>query len=237
MTNISNEMIMAYVDGELGKDDIQTMENALLEDASLREKITRHHALMAEIDLAFNSIDNTPMPEDILALLQDDHSTAETAEVISIDTVQKRTENMQTNKSWWQPASIAASLAIAFAMGMEIEGPKKVSDDFISTNDQFTYLLNSAASGSTNNGIEFQQSFLKKDGSFCRTFQNRHSENYTDGLSCRKQNGNWSIVVLTPSIPTDVYLPASGDTENAIQLMTIRMKQLSSEEEKIYLSK
>ena len=79
-----------------------------------------------------------------------------------------------------------------------------------------------------------QGSFLKDDGSLCRTFQYTATELPTDGLSCRELNGNWKIVTLVPGVPADAYLPASGEEESFIGQLTNAMQKLSSEEEKSY---
>lgn len=225
MTNISDEMIMAYADGELEKEHVLVIENALKNDAGLRAKIARHHALRAEVELAFNEVDNTAVPEAILDLLQQDSNKVETNNVVNL------------SRSWWQPTSIAAAITIAFIVGLVIDAPANNSNDLMATTEQFANLMNTTTSGITTMGIEVQASFLKPDGSLCRTFQNKHSDNLMDGLSCREADGYWKMVVLTPAIPADVYLPASGDSTNIIAQATDGMKKLSVEEENNYLTK
>ena len=224
MIKITDEMLMSYADGELDKNEAAEIEKLLKNDAELAAKVSRHHALRSEFDLAFNDIDNTPMPDSVMELLQQDKSN-----VINLDE-----HKAKRNMKWWQPSAIAASIAVAFVIGMGTSVSTVSDGDLLTVNNQLAALFDSTATGTSSEDITLQGSFLKSDGSLCRTFQYTASEQPTDGLSCRELNGQWKVVTLVPGVPADAYLPASGETESIIDQLTNEMQELSTEEEKSY---
>ena len=228
MIKITDEILMSYADGELEENIAKQVEQALANDTSLRDKVTKHHALRTEFNLAFDGINEAPIPDSIKELLQEDDTN-----VVSLsDRIEGKHE--QKKKQWWQPTAIAASIALAFLVGMFSSEP--ITDkSLLTVNNQIAYLLETKSSGSSEMDIVFQGSFIKADGSFCRTFQEISSDIPTNALSCRNLSGDWKIISLVPGVPTDAYLPASGDVESIIEQLTNSMQLLSVDEEKKYL--
>ena len=72
MNKITDELLMRFVDGELNNDEMAQVENAIAEDSRLKEKVTRHHVLRKEFELAFEDIDTTEVPLEIENSLQEE---------------------------------------------------------------------------------------------------------------------------------------------------------------------
>lgn len=224
MIKITDEILMSYADGELEEEVAIQVEKVIASDASLRDKVTRHHALRTEFDLAFKNVNETPIPDSIMGLLQENNSN-----IVSLPT---KTEFQ--SKQWWQPTAIAASIVVAFLVGM-LSNVTENDFDLLTVDSSIANLLDKLPMGSSEMDIILQGSFLKDDGSFCRTFQDTNSDTPMNGLSCRKLTGDWAIISLIPAVPENAYLPASGDTESIIDQQTEPMQTLSRNEEKKYL--
>ncbi len=235
MAKISSETLMAYADGELHGGDKILVEEALKKDADLRDQLSRHYALKAELAMAFKEIDEVPMPADILGMLQEDspQSSPKDNTVVSLTPPPV----VHTRPSW-QPAALAASVAVAFLAGMMVDGDggdRGQKAAFTVSADLGT-MLDHAASGTEAGGYKVEASFLDVVGTFCRSFTAAKTGGEQQGLSCRNAQGVWTLSVLTPTLPAKAYLPASGDTGGLIEQSTAAMRKLSISDERDYLS-
>ena len=134
-----------------------------------------------------------------------------------------------------QRYAIAASVIVAFLVGIISIGNREDTDDLLVINNNVARLLDTMPSGTSTASFKLLHSFIQGDGSLCRTYTNVTADGNFNGLSCRDISGNWEVVELLPGVPTTAYIPASGETDSAINELTKNMKTLSANEEKKYL--
>ena len=63
----SDEIVMAYVDGELGDATRAAIEVAMTTDADLAQRVARHRELRKRVQGAFDPVLAEPVPERLLA--------------------------------------------------------------------------------------------------------------------------------------------------------------------------
>ena len=61
--SITDEMLMAYVDGELGEAQRTAVDSAVAADPALFERLERHRRLRARMGGAFSGVLTEPPPE------------------------------------------------------------------------------------------------------------------------------------------------------------------------------
>lgn len=210
--NISDETLMAYVDGELDPVVRAAVEAALTNDAHLASRLARQQALLAQLRTAFDDVLDEPVPPQLLAAIRasGNASAAKRPRVIDLPSRARAPRRW----SWPQWSALAASLLVGALAGYSV--PRDGAGELVTRNGQLEAhgSLAGALSGQLASDtpdatapLRVGLSFLTKTGNYCRTFAlaGTGDRQKLAGLAC-KDGANWKIPVLADA-------PAATDAE------------------------
>ena len=118
--NWSDEALMLFVDGELDAAQCAQVEDALLVDAALRQRVAVLKLQRARLAAAFATALAEPVPARLAGLLQVPPVIAAPV----IDLAERRAERARRRHlpSWAQWGGMAASVVLAFGLGWVLRG-------------------------------------------------------------------------------------------------------------------
>ena len=203
-TDIPDELLAAYVDGELDGPEHARMEQAIALDARLAQRVARHRALRGRLRKAFDGALSETVPQRLVNAARMPASGP--AQIIDLARVRaaraRRPEKPPIQIPRRTVITIAASLLIGLGAGLLIE-------TMITASSLTEYRHGSLlASGSLNRALNEQLasaapvpgavriglSFRARSGGYCRTFVIDNSRALA-GLACREQQ-QWRILTL-----------------------------------------
>jgi hypothetical protein len=216
----SDEILMAFADGELAEPARSEVERAMRTDPAVAERIALHRALRSRVSNAFADVLDEPVPRRLQASLV-------SGKVVHLDAVRAARQQQvreQSSWSWRQWGAMAASLVVgvlAGALGLRsLQGDTElasmsVKDGALVAQGKLDTALTQqlASAGAAGSQVRIGVSFAARDGSYCRSF----AMGTAAGLACRK-GGQWAIPVLaegTPGAP-GAYRQASSETPPAV---------------------
>lgn len=192
----SDEMLMAYADGELDLVARAEIEAAMAHDPEVARAVERHRAVAAQIRGAYDGVLVEPVPDRLAALV---------AQPVAAPVV-----NLPAQRRAWQPtaararlpvwAAMAASLAVGLFVGIlvarETAAPYAGADGALVARGFLDAALDSQLSSGASDasGVRVGLSFRDRDGDYCRTFQ-LQQETAVAGLACRR-GAAWQLQVL-----------------------------------------
>lgn len=191
----TDDILMAYADGELDAPTRAEIEQAMQTDRAIAARIDQHRALRDKVFAAFAPIAQEAVPQ---RLHQAAHGHAELPpDVTPIDIARAAREAKKQapapRRTWMQFGGIAAALVVGVMAGRQTT-PQA---DIASRNgalvaqaglaDALSTQLASGAEGDIRIGV----TFVSKDGAYCRSFTHRQ----TAGLACQ-QGGQWTLPVV-----------------------------------------
>lgn len=200
---ISDETLMAYADGELDAATRASIEAAMQEDPDIAKRVARHRALREAMQGAFSGVLEEPVPERLIAAARGQNTAPKGAVVLTLAREAARRKTYPGPRRW-QPAAMAASLALGFGLGFLAwqsrggliqPGPggglvaKAALAEVLSTqlSDDRSQALIAIA----------HLSFRAKSGDYCRTFALTGTD-ASSGLACLEGN-DWKIKALAES--------------------------------------
>lgn len=217
--NISDETLMAYVDGELEPVARAAVEAALANDARLASRLARQQALLAQLRTAFDDVLDEPVPPQLLAAIRasGNANAAKHPRVIDLPSRVRAPRRW----SWPQWGALAASLLVGVLTGYSVPGHR--AGELVTRNGQMVVhgslagaLSGQLASGTPNETAPLRVglSFLAKTGNYCRTFAlaSAGDRQTLAGLAC-KDGAEWTIRVLaeaTAASDADYRMAASA---------------------------
>lgn len=197
--NVTDEMIMAYVDDELDALAIATLERALREDPAVAAAVARAKSLRERVRLAYDPVLSEPVPARLAALASGRTRTSQ-------GTGPGNVRAGSTRRIWraTQWAAMAASLVVGVllapwlqdattpaALRTSAEGLVAVGalDRALTTR-----LISDAA---LDDDVEVGLSFRDNDGRYCRSFS--LPAQALAGLACRG-GGQWRVLATGEAI-------------------------------------
>lgn len=199
---ITDEILMAFADGELAPAAAAAVEAALREDPPLTARLAEHRALRARVQAAFAGELAEPVPRHLIdAAMRAPPSAVDSPKIVPIDAARKRRA-----RSWRRaplPLAMAASLALGIGIGFMVRHPavpilgENAQGALIAEGNLARALSDQLAGPEAAGSVDIGLSFLSKSGSYCRTFRIAKAQ-APAGLACRVGT-NWRIDVLTPS--------------------------------------
>ena len=178
---ISDEMLIAYLDGELDEAGTAAVDIALAADAALVDRLEAHVALAKRVRAAYAPVVDEPVPDRLAALIRP-------AEGKVVELAARRRPS--PTYVWW--GAVAASLVVGVMLvGREFTGPfgEPIGQD-MRAHGRLAKALTVQASGPGKGDIEIGLTFKDRDGRYCRTF----AVDRTSGLACRT-DGAWKVEV------------------------------------------
>lgn len=194
MTAVTDEMLIAYIDGELSREERAKVEAAVAADPELAERLSRHRAVGSLIHGAFSGIADEPAPARLLASLKPP------AAVVSLEAARKTREAAATavkptrtrkpiDARW---GALAAGLAVGIGLGVFAPRPQTgLIDSDLRARGLLAATLETGLAAEQKQGapVRVGLTFRSRDGDWCRTFAAREG---TAGVACRGADG-WAV--------------------------------------------
>jgi hypothetical protein len=201
---ISDETLMAFVDGELDEPAQAAVESAIREEPEVAERVAQHRALRQRVQLAYAAELSEPVPARLIDAARGSAATHETKIINFHDS---RVANPSTARGarsprrWWRPiGSMAASLIIGLGLGyvmwQRAEPLRQGAGGALMAQGKLAQALSGqlAADQSPRASIQIGVSFLAKSGEYCRMFSLAGSAP-SSGVACR-HGQDWRIQAL-----------------------------------------
>jgi Putative zinc-finger len=192
----SQEVLMAYADGELDAETRAAVEAAMAEDPAIAAEIARHRALRDRLRGAFAGVTDEIVPSRLIHAANTAPTAAKPA--------------TRVRWSWPEWTSIAASLLIGVIGGRALL--QSGSSNLIATDaghviaaGALASALSTEISGAPDmiDRVKVGLSYRAKDGNYCRTFA--LPKESSAGVACRDAQ-QWQILALARD-------EATGSTE------------------------
>ena len=207
---ISDEILMAYADGELDAASRASVEAAMQEDPQIGKRVARHRALRETMQGAFAGVLNEPVPERLIAAARGQtaaapaQTAAPKAAVVDLSAAREAARRKDSAAPRWQPVAIAASLMLGLGLGfLAWHGPRGLilpgTGGGLVASAALAEALSSQLSDDRSPGrvAVTGLSFRDKSGDYCRTFSLTGSR-ASSGLACR-EGADWRIKALAQS--------------------------------------
>lgn len=194
----TDEILMAYADGELDAATRNAVELAMLADPAVAARVRQHIALRSEVFRAFASALDEPVPPRL-------RQVAHSAKVVQLDSVRAAKQSVvevPRRWSWPEWGAIAATLVVgvlAGGLGLdslrgETQLASAVGGDgvLVARGALDTALSRQLASAEpARSRVKIGVSFVAREGQYCRSF----AIGAAAGLACRSAD-EWKIPVL-----------------------------------------
>lgn len=209
---ITEELLMAYVDGEADGQTRAAVEAAMARDAGVRARVEAHRRLRGTLAGAFGAAISEPVPDRLLAAARDEpgaSSGLRPAEIVDLAAVRARKQAPKapppSRRVWVQWGALAACLAIGviLARGLGSIGTSPMIGDRHGTlvaQGALSQALDQQIAGSPatpDQAVKIGVSFRATDKAYCRTFQVVRGDGLA-GLACRAPEG-WRVRVAAAS--------------------------------------
>jgi len=207
MKSFSDEILMAYADGELDEATRHAVEEAMRKDAALARRVAQHKAMRNDVFAAFAPVAEEAVPPRLAQPLRQ-------ATVVSLDSVRARREAEQQAArkasrgrrwSWPEWGALAAMLMVGVMAGHYGLGmlPGEQAETTVASRDGVLVAQGRLATaldqqlGGSGGPVHIGASFLAQDNSYCRSFMTAQD---LSGLAC-KQGGAWKVQLAVQSQP------------------------------------
>jgi anti-sigma factor RsiW len=226
--NVSDESLMAFVDGELDAAQRADVERALAGDAVLQARVADMQVQRRRVLAAFATVLDEPMPERLAGLLANPPGASPATLVNLGEARAARAERAERRAipSWAQWGGMAASVVLGVLLGLQFAG--RGGDASLGLRDgrlvaggpieqalstQLAGANNSANTSTSGSPVAVQLSFVDRAGAFCRTF----STASVAGLACRR-DGQWAVQALAAAegTPDGAMRQASSSLPRAV---------------------
>jgi hypothetical protein len=201
--NIPDDVLAAYVDGELEGAERARIEQAMAQDAQLAQRVAQQRALRDRLRGAYNGVLQEAVPQRLVHAVKLG-TPAGPAQVIDLARVRaERTRRANGQRQVKvRRYSIAASLAVGLMAGVLIQRlatPGAVTefhDGSLLARGALAQALNEqlASSAAPGAAVRIGLTFRSKAGSYCRTFALSGGRSLV-GLACREQD-QWQLLNL-----------------------------------------
>lgn len=228
MTHVSDNTLIDFIAGTLPDDETQEIEAMLNNDPALCARVeTLSVQATSNLAQTVNAAVDGTVDDDVPAAIMDMLREPDT--VVDIGAAKKPAP---APNRYFQPAAIAASIAIAAVASLMLLKPAQTG---VSLPAHTMTALNTLADGTRAGITMIDESYLNTDGQFCRSFQLEGTAKQI-GIAC-KSNTDWQVVVLVAA-PTDTaYFPAGVGADNLLSQYTATMRALEDGAEISYLTK
>ncbi|HYG25495.1 MAG TPA: hypothetical protein VD906_01165 [Caulobacteraceae bacterium] len=190
MTQITDEMLMAYVDGELPEARRIAVDSAVAGDPALFERLEKHRRFRARMSGAFAGVAEEPVPARLL-------DAARSSNLVSL--------RRPALPAW---AAIAATLVVGVMAGLAVpRGEPTIASDLTAQGQLAAALDKQLASAPADSAVRVGLTFRSADG-YCRTF----SQEAVAGLACREDD-SWKVrMAVAAEAAAGDYRTAAAET-------------------------
>jgi hypothetical protein len=198
---ISDEILMAYADGELDAAAREAVESAMREDPQIAARIARHRALRLQVQAAYAADLSEEVPQRLLRAAQGAADTERKIVNLRDHARAANDRGVATRRRWRAAGTLAASVVAGVGVGFLIWGRAgapfvRGAGGEVLARGQLAQALSSqlAADQPSRSGVLIGLSFLAKSGDYCRTFSLAAAVPQS-GLACRHGKG-WQVQAL-----------------------------------------
>lgn len=185
MMAIDDDMLMAFVDGELDEVSRVRVERAVAEDPALRARLEQQQRLRARLAAHYAPAAEEEVPERLRAMLE--------TNVVTFPT------GTRTARPLWQTlTALAATLLLGLVVGRTllapapVSGPFAVEDGAMMARGELAEALETRLASAQPRGAATRigVTFRNNDGRACRTFDSPAAA----GIACRGDSG-WQVLM------------------------------------------
>lgn len=241
MTELNDEMLVAYVDGELSPEDAAEIEQALKTDQRVREAVQVFRDTADWSRRAYDDVLREPVPERLLRAATGQPGAADPARA---EPSRKGRPAMPGIQGRFAGLAMAASIALAIGVGggfglsqWSVQGEAGSAGILlvgaVDSQGALHGALESGASGTLTEigdggDVMPLTTFVDRGGRYCRKFlttlADRSGTSAAFGIACRRPVGSWLVEAVgaapTPGQGTGVrFVTASGPEEDILQVV------------------
>jgi hypothetical protein len=197
----SDDILMAYADGELDLRTRAQVEDAMAADPEIARRVAAHQALRNTLRSGFDKVLDEPVPDHLIAAARaTSRARSENRVVVPLRPRRARTLALPS-WAWPRWGAIAASFvlgALVWHFGTDWYSSRPLIErdgQLLAAGALDKALSNQLASAQPAQApVQIGVSFRSKGGNYCRTFQVREHTNLA-GLACRDQD-KWRLEAL-----------------------------------------
>lgn len=210
---VTDEELMAYVDGELDAGRVESLQREIAANADLARRVAEQYALRGQLHHAFDRTLSEPVPSRL-------NDVASRGRGIDLASAARR---RPSRLAWLGGLALAAGILLGVALGPAFLKLAGEQPDIVANGADMTAggaladaLSQRLASEQTaSDPIHLGVSFLAKSGEYCRTFTSRRGDSALAGMACRRGAG-WRIDALQAE--TGVAADSGGYRQAATSL-------------------
>lgn len=198
---ISDERLMAYVDGELDAAQAAEVEAAIAADPALAAAVARQRRLRARLRASYDPVLDEPVPERLLAAARGATASSATR-VVDLRTAARRDRPRRWSLPEWAALAAALVLGLVLAQWLPLHDGDLLAtapDGRLLARGELAQALDTRLSGDAADGVAVGLSFRASDGGYCRSFVLQRPQPLA-GLACRHEEG-WRVPVLSEAEP------------------------------------
>jgi hypothetical protein len=217
---ITDDMLMAYADGEADRETRAAVEAAMARDGAIRERVEAHRRLRGTMAGTFGSTLNEPVPEQLIAAARGERRPRPVRPAEIVDLAAVRASKVRPKappaprRAWLQWAALAACVVagVFLARGLGQPGMAPMIGDHhgaLMAQGALARTLDlqlASQNASPDAAVHIGVSFRAADKTFCRTFQVLRGEALA-GVACRHADG-WQVRTAAAAVGQSVN--ASG---------------------------
>jgi len=190
---ITDQLLMAYVDGELSPDLAALILSRMEAEPDLLDRLEQHQRLRSQLSAAFGPIMGEPLPPNLTALLARE----------GVKVASPSAKSAQGNVfrgfdgAWpmWAAAAAATVIGVGLSEFRHMDDPLALSGGRIVASGPLARSLeHDLAADSAGAGAKIMASFEDRSGRYCRVFE-AAGGSHEDGVAC-KNDGRWQVVAL-----------------------------------------
>ena len=190
---VTDEELMAYVDGELDAARLEALRQEIAASADLSRRVAEQEALRDRLSRAFDPVLDEPVPSRL----------ADLASHARVGDFRRAVRQRPLRNVWLSGLALAAGivLGIAFAPALlQLAGERPdivASAAEVAADGALADALSRrlASEQSASDPIRLGISFLATSGEYCRTFISRRGDGALAGMACR-EGAAWRIDAL-----------------------------------------
>jgi negative regulator of sigma E activity len=197
----SDEVLMAYADGELDAGTREQVQDAINKDPEIARRVASHQALRDALRSGFDPVLGERVPDRLIAAARSRAPERAAAPAPVESKVVPLFRNRAAVRPWPKWAALAASFvlgALALQFGTGLRKPASIAErngQLLASGALEQALSNQLAGSQTGAApVQIGVSFLSRTGHYCRSFQLREATSM-GGLACN-EGGNWKLEVL-----------------------------------------
>lgn len=202
---ISDETLMAYLDGELPAEERTRIAALIAQDAQLQARVARQESVHVALRAAFDPALRQAVPERLeLAAM----TTAPSLRWRAMQALKQFAAGIEMRALPSSPV-LAATLLLGVALGLLFtffqSGTGLIAPEggaLVAQGPLADVLSDGLAAENAATGPRVGVTFRSKEGHFCRTFETGSITENLAGIACR-ETGGWTVTTLTRSAPAN----------------------------------